>query len=127
MADLQDGAIPCWGGTQRLPRVAGRATATLMILLGHLSSASAAHRCGLVSEIAADPEARVEEISHTAARARALALSYAKEAVLEGAELPMRDGMRLEADLNALLSQSRDRAEGLDAFQHKRAPDFEGR
>lgn len=127
MLDLEDGTIPCWGGTQRLPRVAGRATATLMILLGRRLSASAAHRCGLASEIAADPEARMVEIAARLSTLAPLALSYAKEAVLDGAELSMRDGMRLEADLNALLSQSRDRAEGLEAFKHKRAPEFEGR
>ncbi len=127
MPDLQDGAIPCWGGTQRLPRIAGRATATAMILLGERLTASAAHECGLVSEIAADPSARAVEIATRLRTLAPLALSYAKEAVLDGAELPMRDGMRLEADLNALLSRSRDRAEGLDAFKHKRAPDFDGR
>lgn len=125
--DLHDGAFPCWGGTQRLARIAGRATATSMILLGTRLSARAAERCGLVSELAPEPASRAAEIAGRLGAVAPLALAYAKEAVLDGAELPMRDGMRLEADLNALLSRSRDRAEGLGAFEHKRAPNFEGR
>jgi len=47
--------------------------------------------------------------------------------VHRGAELPLRDGLRLEGDLNTLLQSSADRAEGLAAFFAKRPPDFAGR
>jgi enoyl-CoA hydratase/carnithine racemase len=56
-----------------------------------------------------------------------LALELAKEAVHRGSELPLRDGLRLEGDLNHLLQGTADRAEGLSAFFDKRPPDFAGR
>lgn len=127
MPELEQGLVPCWGGTQRLSRIAGPAIASQMILLGRRLGAQEARECGLVSELASDPEARAAEVVAQLRDLAPLALSYAKEAILGGVELPMRDGMRLEADLNALLSQSHDRAEGLAAFKEKRGPRFEGR
>ncbi len=56
-----------------------------------------------------------------------LALEFAKEAVHRGSELPLRDGLRLEGDLNHQLAATEDRAEGLAAFFDKRPPDFAGR
>ena len=55
------------------------------------------------------------------------AVEYAKDAVHRGSELPLRDGLRLEGDLNTLLATSADRAEGLAAFFAKRPADFAGR
>ena len=57
----------------------------------------------------------------------ALALEFAKEAVHRGSELPLRDGLRLEGELNHLLQSTEDRAEGIAAFLAKRPPDFAGR
>ena len=55
-----------------------------------------------------------------------VALHYAKETVLAAGELRMDDGLRLEADLAALLQTTADRAEGLAAFLQKRPPTFIG-
>jgi enoyl-CoA hydratase/carnithine racemase len=40
-------------------------------------------------------------------------------------ELPPAAGLRLEADLAALLQTTRDRTEGLTAFHERRAPRYE--
>jgi enoyl-CoA hydratase/carnithine racemase len=56
-----------------------------------------------------------------------LALELAKEAIHRGSEMPLRDGLRLEGDLNHQLAATEDRAEGLAAFFAKRPPDFSGR
>lgn len=124
--------LPCWGGTQRLPRAVGVARATAMVLLGDELGAEAARDAGLVWSVAAhdDPDrfaAETEDVAATLRRLGPLALEYAKEAVHRGAELPLRDGLRLEGDLNTLLATSADRAEGLAAFFAKRPADFAGR
>ncbi|HET6812299.1 MAG TPA: enoyl-CoA hydratase-related protein [Acidimicrobiales bacterium] len=127
LADVTTGGFPRWGGIQRLVRAAGAGPATAMVLLGREVTGAEAHRVGLVHELAGDPPARAGEIAATLAERGPLALEYAKEAVRRGAELPLHDALRLEADFNHLLAGSQDRAEGLAAFFDKRPPRFEGR
>lgn len=129
LPDVQDGQLPAWGAVQRLVRSVGASTALSMLLLGEELDAPAALSAGLAHR--APPDAQLEEtateVVERLLRVGPLAAELAKEAVRVGAELPMRDGFRLEADLNHLLATSSDRAEGLRAFFEKRSPRFEGR
>lgn len=120
------GALPSWGGTQRLPRTVGPATAAAMVLLGERLDASEALARGLVHRVG-DLEEMVAAVVDRLTDAAPLALELAKEAMAHGVELPMNEGFRLEAELNHLLSVSEDRAEGLAAFFAKRRPVFHGR
>ena len=54
-----------------------------------------------------------------------LAQGFALEAVLRGTDLPMADGMTIEADLFGTLAASEDRKEGLTAFLEKRKPSWQ--
>ncbi len=125
--DLVDGRLPCWGGTQRLARSVRPAEASSMLLLGTELDAERAASLGLVHECADDPVERVNSLVDELVARGPLALEFAKEAVHRGAELPLRDGLRLEGDLNHQLAATDDRAEGLKAFFDKRPPDFAGR
>ncbi len=127
LPEVAEGELPCWGGTQRLPRAVGRSLATQMLLLGTSIDSGQARRSGLLCEVAEGPEERMEEIIALLLGGAPLAQAYAKTAVLTGSELRMRDGMQLEADLNAYLRSSADRREGLDAFFAGRPADFTGR
>ncbi|MPY92231.1 MAG: hypothetical protein GEV08_03940 [Acidimicrobiia bacterium] len=127
LGDVQAGRLPCWGGTQRLPRAVGAARATAMVLLGASLPASDAMPAGLVAEVAEDLDVAVDAVVTALVGLGPLALELAKEAVHRGSELPLRDGLRLEGDLNHLLQGTADRAEGLAAFFAKRPPDFAGR
>lgn len=127
LADVTAGGFPRWGGIQRLVRAAGTGVATAMVLLGRELAGAEAHGPGLVHELAEDPFDRARELAATLAERGPLALEYAKEAVRRGAELPLHDALRLEADFNHLLAGSQDRGEGLAAFFDKRPPRFEGR
>ncbi len=125
--DVAAGRLPCWGGTQRLPRAVPPATATAMLLTGEVLDADRACSLGLVHEVADDPAQRAAELADSLLALGPLALELTKEAVHRGAELPLRDGLRLEGDLNHQLAATEDRAEGLAAFFDKRPPDFSGR
>ena len=127
LPDLLDGRLPCWGGTQRLPRAIRPAEATAMVLLGSSLDATRAAHLGLVHEVVGDLEEATEALVSNLLTLGPLALELAKEAVHRGSELPLRDGLRLEGDLNHQLAATADRAEGLSAFFDKRPPDFAGR
>lgn len=126
--DVIRGRLPCWGGTQRLPRVVGRTRATAMILLGDTLDAGTAAAAGMVHRVAAagDLAAAVDEVVATLRGLAPLALQMAKEAVGRGSELGMVEALHLEGDLNHLLQTTSDRAEGLAAFFDKRDPIFDG-
>lgn len=125
--DVARGSLPSWGGTQRLPRIVGASEALRMMLMTEPLSAARAYEIGLVHEVVEDPSARSQQVVTEWLARAPLALEYAKEAVLAGAELSVREGLGLEADLNTLLQVSTDRAEGLAAFLGKRPPTFTGR
>lgn len=127
LPDLAAGRLPCWGGTQRLSRAIRPAEATAMVLLGRPCDGRRAEALGLVHASVAGPRDAAEAIVDDLVTRGPLALELAKEAVHRGSELPLRDGLRLEGDLNHQLAATEDRAEGLQAFFDKRAPDFAGR
>jgi enoyl-CoA hydratase/carnithine racemase len=98
------GYIPSAGGTQTLPRAIAPGVALHMILSGDPIDAQEAYRLRLVQRVV--PRAQLDAAASEWARALAaqppLALSYAKEAVLRGLDLPLRDGLALEARLSTL-------------------------
>jgi enoyl-CoA hydratase/carnithine racemase len=123
------GIIPGAGGTQRLPRVVGAGHALRMIMTGARIDAARAFEIGLIEEVVpldgldAAGLAFAERFATLAPRA----VAAAKEAILRGIEMPLRDGLRLEADLSTLLYGTDDRAEGAAAFREHRRPEFRGR
>lgn len=129
LPDIEAGAIPSMGGTQRLPRLIGRGRAASMILLGEPMDARAALACGLVNAVAGPGEARsvAERIATTIASRGPLAVRYAKEALIRGLDMPLDAALRYETDLTIILQTTDDRAEGVAAFLEKRPPRFTGR
>lgn len=126
---IKGGLIPWNGGTQRLSRVVGKAKAMEMILTGERIDAEEAYRIGLVNKVVSLDELMpvALDMAHEMASKGPIALGYAKEAVYKGMDLTLEQGLRLEADLYFLLHTTRDRTEGIRAFQQKRSPQFKAR
>jgi len=123
------GFIPCFGGTQRLPRLIGKGRALQMILSGDMTDAQEAYRMGLVDEVVAKDKliGRAEAILLTIASNAPLAVRFALEAVNKGTEMTQEQGLRLEAALFALAASSEDMQEGTASFFERRKPAFKGR
>jgi enoyl-CoA hydratase len=118
------GLIPGAGGTQRLPRIAGRSLALEMILGGRSLTAREALRAGICSRVVA-PEALEREALALAQRIAgrpAAAVRLAREAVQRAFETPLESGLADERRLFALAFASDDAREGMDAFVERRAP-----
>jgi enoyl-CoA hydratase/carnithine racemase len=122
------GRFPWDGGTQRLPRLIGPGWATDLILTSRVVDAVQARSLGLVNRVASPEEfeTTVAHLSENLLRSGPIAARYAREAIRQGGDLPLVQGLRLEADLNVILQSTSDRAEGLLSFEEKRPPRFSG-
>ncbi len=121
--EVELGTIPCWGATQRLPRLVGIAAAVRLLMVGETFGVDALARVGLAEPGGvAEAEALADRLAHGAPRAQAAA----RDAVQRGRDLTLVDGLRLEADLGLLIATTHDREEGITAFFEKRAPRFTG-
>ncbi len=128
LPEIKLGLIPGYGGTQRLPRAVGEARALEMILTARSVDAEEALRIGLVHRVA---EGEVVAAAIEYARAFSCygltALKLARDAVKRSLDLPLHEGLKVEADLNTLAFQTDDAVEGMTAFTEKRKPQFRDR
>src|SRR5213080_171228 len=127
--EVKLGIAPGYGGTQRLPRIVGKGNALYLILTAEMIDAQEAYRIGLVNKVVPAGEllATTEKIVRGILAMGPLAVRLALEAVDQGLEMTLDEGLLLEANHFGLLAATRDMKEGLAAFLEKRAPRFEGR
>jgi enoyl-CoA hydratase len=127
--EIKKGLIPQDGGTQRLARLVGRGKATEMILTGEVIDAQEALRIGLLNKVVPSESltAVALKMAQEIGSKAPIALRYTKEAIYKGMDMTLEQGLRLEADLYLLLHTTRDRTEGIKAFQEKKPLRFEGR
>lgn len=126
LPQVSQGSLPEGGATQRLPRLVGPGRATEMLLLGTALPAAEALQGGLVNRLTPSGRALAEALAlaETIAQQAPWAVRFLKEAVHQGLDLTLEQGLRLEADLSFLLFSTADRAEGLRAFLERRTPHF---
>jgi methylglutaconyl-CoA hydratase len=125
---IRQAAIPSNGGTQRLPRLVGYGKAMQMVLTGELMDAREAFRIGLVNRMVSGDALMnsAMDMAQEMAAKSPLSLSYSKEALHNGRDLTLDQGLRMELDLYLLLFSTSDRVEGITAFRERRKPNFKG-
>lgn len=125
LPEIKLGLIPGYGGTQRLPRLVGEAMALELVMTGRMVGAEEAVRRGIANRlcegdaIAAGLAFAAEFTGYSLP-----VLGFAREAVMCAHDLPVAEGLRIEADLSTLAYQTKDAAEGMQAFIEKRKPVF---
>lgn len=120
------GIVPGFGGTQRLVRLVGKATAMELVLTGRVIDAGEALRIGLVNKVV--PEGESLEAAKQLAREMLAKSSYAvrqaKKAILGSLSLSSEDGFRLEERVFGECFAHPDQREGMRAFLEKRKPRY---
>lgn len=129
LTEVRWGIIPGAGGTQRLPRAVPLARAMEIILLGEAISAQDAYQIGLINKVVPQAELmnEVERWVNTLLERGPLALRAAKQAMLQGLNMSLEEGMHLEQRLFRQMLTTEDAKEGPLAFAQKRKPEFKGR
>jgi enoyl-CoA hydratase/carnithine racemase len=125
--EINLGIMPGFGGTQRSARLLGRSRALELCLTGDMVSAAAALEMGLVSKVVPEAEVMKQALGlakKIAEKSRPAAERILK-AVREGVNLPLAEGLKLEAKLFGEVCATQDMREGLTAFLEKRRPKFQ--
>jgi enoyl-CoA hydratase/carnithine racemase len=127
--EIAMGFIPGFGGTQRLPRLVGTSQARRLILLGEMIDAQEAYRIGLVDIVTHKEKilASAVNLARKIAEKGGVSLRLALRAIREGADMDLREGLRLEVQLFGEVCDTQDMKEGLQAFLEHRKPVFKGR
>ena len=102
------GIIPAAGGSQTLPRVIGRGHALGMLLSGRWIKAEDACRLELVNQVVSRDNLLpvAEKLANKIKGYNPMAVSYAKQAVTQGLDLSLKQGLELEANLGDCLLTS---------------------
>jgi enoyl-CoA hydratase/carnithine racemase len=101
------GIIPAAGGSQTIPRTVNRGFALEMLLSGRWIKADEACRIGLINQVVkrSDLLSTVENIADRIGNFDQIAVRYAKQAIVQGLDMTLPQGIDFEARLAcALLS-----------------------
>jgi enoyl-CoA hydratase len=122
------GIIPGAGGTQRLPRLIGKAKAMRYLIESTRLSAREAEAAGWVDMAVAPDEFQtaVDKLAARLAKAATFAIAMIKDAVLRGQDLPVDEALAIESENFARASLTTDAAIGIMSFLSKQEPEFTG-
>ncbi|GGE20687.1 enoyl-CoA hydratase [Primorskyibacter flagellatus] len=128
LPEVNLGAFPAAGGTQRMPRLIGAPLAKELMFTGRHITAEEALAYGLVSRVVPGVELMKNalELADTIAEKPPLSVSFIKGAVNTGMQVGLEAGLQYERLNAAIVLQSEDRTEGMTAFVEKRKPVFRG-
>ena len=125
LPEVKLGLIPGYGGTQRLPRLVGEGRALEIILTGRSVRAEEAERIGLVHRVVeGDLMQAGLEFARGFSGYSLPVLGLARRAVQRALDLPLAEGLQMEAELSTLAYRTADAEEGMAAFEDKRKPEF---
>jgi len=129
MAFSKLGLVPDCGGSWVLPRVAGRARAVGLLMLGDNLSAEQAAQWGMIWQVVDDAE--LKDTALTMARHFATQPTYGLGLIKKALQLSetntLDEQLELERDYQRMAGRSDDYREGVSAFLAKRPPQFSGK
>jgi enoyl-CoA hydratase/carnithine racemase len=127
LLEFKYGILPDLGGTQRLPRLVGAAKAKELIFTAAQIDADEALRIGLAERVVPDAELEptVRELAATIAAQPPLAVEGAQRAVNVAGTVSTREGLRIEAEGQAVCLRSDDMKEAIAAFVERRPPNYQ--
>ena len=127
--EINIGAIPGAGGTQRLSRSIGKSKAMYAVLTGDMISAEEAERSGLVAKVYSieDFTSSLKEIALKIANQSKPLAKLAKQAVNVSYETTLEEGIRSERALFYSTFALDDHVEGMEAFSEKRKPTWKNK
>lgn len=123
------GIIPGFGGTQRLIDRVGTGTTRRLCYTGELIGAEEAQRLGVI-DIVVEPAVlmqRCRDIAASISSKGPLAVGKCKEVINRSIDGRLAAGLRAEVEGFLSLFDSKDRAEGMEAFLQKRPAKFVGK
>ncbi|MEO5760575.1 MAG: crotonase/enoyl-CoA hydratase family protein [Mesorhizobium sp.] len=126
--EINLGMPPTFGGTQRLPRLAGRKRALELLLTGEAFSAQRALELGLVNKVVprGDLMPAAFDLAGRILRHSELAVASILTAVTRGLNQSIAEGLLVEAEQFARMAPTADLREGLDAWIERRKPSYIG-
>ena len=129
LTEVTRGIIPGSGGTQRLPRLIPVGPALELLFTGERVPAPEAFRLGLVNRVvpAGELMTAARQLADRINQNAPLAVRAVREAALRGLEVPLEQGLRIEAFLSRINRDTEDSREGPRAFAEKRPARFQGR
>jgi enoyl-CoA hydratase/carnithine racemase len=127
--EIKLGMPPTFGGTQRLPRLAGRKRAMEFLLTGETFSAQRAWEIGLVNSVVPHDEllTAARSLAERIIRHSPLAVTSVINAVTRGINLSIGEGLLIEMEQFARVAPTHDLREGLEAWMERREPSYAGR
>ena len=117
------GILPGFGGTQRLKQLVGEGKALELVSTGKTITAEEAEKLGIIMKVAEDYLGEALKFADELASKAPVALGYIKNLVRARPDNIFED----EKEKFALLFETEDRKEGINAFIEKRKPAFKGR
>lgn len=122
------GMIPDGGGLYLLARIVGTQRAKEMVLLADVIDAEHAKQLGIVRAVFS-PEILMDEAMGLAERLAAgptRAFGLDKALLARGLSMNLEEFLELEASAEAVIMQSEDHVNAVDAFRNKTVPQFRG-
>lgn len=126
--EINIGIPPTFGGTQRLPRLAGRKRALELLLTGNTFGADRAYDLGIVNRVVPHDALLKEAFAFARSILQHSPLAAARiiTAVTRGINGTIAEGLQIESEQFARMVPTDDIREGLDAWIERRAPNYTG-
>ncbi|HOV80253.1 MAG TPA: enoyl-CoA hydratase/isomerase family protein [Bacillota bacterium] len=127
--EIKVGVLPGGGGMSRLPKKAGIPLAKRLVILGENLKAEEARSLGLIYRVVKNEEIMDEakKLAQALAEKPQVCVRFAKKVLEKSERMSVYDAMDYEAHAAALLNDTEDKKEGMQAFLEKRKPVFKGR